>query len=130
MRVRNWQSTVASDGRDGPEIECEALVDSGALQTALPADLIEALDLMDMGRARVRTADGVIHYLRLMGIAEVAVQGRLWYGRVIELPRGAQPLLGAMTMEEMDWHISPRERKLVPRPSSPDLPEVPLLVSR
>lgn len=62
-----------------------------------------------------------------MGIVEVEVQGRSWRGQVLELPRGVRPLLGAVPLEEMDWHISPKERKLVPNPESPEGPSVWLL---
>jgi hypothetical protein len=29
-------------------------------------------------------------------------------------------------MEQMDWHVSPHEKKLVPNPRSPDKPLLPL----
>jgi hypothetical protein len=50
------------------------------------------------------------------------VQGRSCQVRAIELPRGAKPLLGAVPLEEMDWHVSPQERRLLPNPESPDEP--------
>lgn len=62
-----------------------------------------------------------------MGIAEVEIQGRSCQVQVIELPRGAHPLLGAVPLEEMDWHISPTEGRLVPNPRSPDGPMLPLM---
>jgi len=71
---------------------------------------------------RAETADGGFHYLRVMGIAEVDVQGRKAQVRLIELPRGARPLLGAVPLEEMDWHVSSRDQKLVPNPRFPDEP--------
>lgn len=61
-----------------------------------------------------------------MGIAEVEVQGRVAHVRVVEFPRGAKPLLGAVPLEEMDWHISTAEKKLVPNPLSPHGPLLPL----
>jgi len=104
----------------------EKLVDSGALELSLPADLIEKLKLEELGEVKVYTADGGEHLYRVMGIAEIEVQGRVCQVRVIELPRGAEPLLGAIPLEEMDWHISPRDKKLVPNPRSPDQPILPL----
>jgi hypothetical protein len=74
----------------------------------------------------VFTADGAQHEYRLVGIVECEVGGRKCYVQAIELPRGAQPLLGAVPMEHMDWHISPLEKRLVPNPKSPDRPLVPL----
>ena len=54
------------------------------------------------------------------------MQGRSCQVHTIELPRDAKPLLGAVPLEEMDWHISPQEEKLVPNPRSPDRPLLPL----
>jgi hypothetical protein len=93
----------------------------------LPADLIAELGLIQTGKVTARIADGGSHEFRLMGIAEVEVQGRSWRGEIIELPRGSHPLLGAITLEAMDWHIPPAEQKLLPNPASPDKPEILLL---
>jgi len=97
-----------------------------AVQLSLPVERIERLKLMELGQIRVFTADGSEHEYRVMGIAEVEVQGRTTHVQVIELPRGAKPLLGAVPLEEMDWHISPIEKKLLPNPRSPERPLLPL----
>ena len=110
----------------GEEISCEALVDSGAAELALPIELLERLKLEEVGNVRVFMADGGEHDYRVFGIAELEVQGRVCQVRVIELPHGAEPLLGTIPLEEMDWHISPSEKKLVPNPRSPDKPLLPL----
>ncbi len=44
------------------------------------------------------------------------VQGRLTRVEVIELPRGARPLLGAAGLELMDWHIAPGQLPFPPGP--------------
>ena len=62
----------------------------------------------------------------MCGIVELEVQGRKCHVRAIELPRGAEPLLGAVPLEEMDWHISAQEKKLLPNPKSPEKPLLPL----
>lgn len=123
--VRNWQNRFLPEEERGEEVICHALVDTGASQLALPAEIIEKLCLIELDRVRVYTADGE-HVYRVMGIAEVEVQGRKARVQVIELPRGTKPLLGAIPLEEMDWHISPSERKLVPNPRSPEGPLLPL----
>ncbi len=126
IKVRNWQNRFLPPDRQGEEIACEAIVDSGAAALALPVDLLERLKLEALGNVRVFTADGGQHDYRIFGIAEIEVQGRSCQVRVIELPHGAEPLLGAVPLEEMDWHISPVEKKLVPNPRSPDRPLLPL----
>ena len=95
------------------------LVDSGAAELALPTELINPLKLEELGDVRVFTADGGQHEYRVFGIVELEVQGRICQVRAIELPRGAEPLLGAVPLEEMDWHINLSEKKLVPNPPFP-----------
>lgn len=126
ITVRNWQNRFLPLDRQGEEITCEAIVDSGAATLALPIDLLERLKLEILGNVKVFTADGGQHDYRVFGIAEVEVQGRSCQVRVIELPHGAEPLLGAIPLEEMDWHIAPLEKQLVPNPRSPDRPLLPL----
>ena len=126
IEVRNWQNRFLPEEERGEDIVCQALVDSGAIQLSLPVELVERLKLMELGQVRVYTADGAEHEYRVMGIAEVEVQGRTTRVQAIELPRGARPLLGDIPLEEMDWHISPMEKKLVPNPRSPDRPSLPL----
>lgn len=126
VKVRNWQNRYLPPDKQGEEIECEALVDSGAAELALPVEVIERLRLEPLGEVRVYTADGGEHDYRVFGIAEVEVQGRVCQVRVIELPHGAEPLLGAVPLEEMDWHIAPLEKRLVPNPRSPEKPLLPL----
>ncbi len=126
VKIRNWQNRYLPPDRHGEEVECEALVDSGAAELALPVEVIERLRLDQLGEVRVYTADGGEHDYRVFGIAELEVQGRVCQVRVIELPHGADPLLGAVPLEEMDWHISPLEKRLVPNPRSPERPLLPL----
>ena len=127
LKVRNWQNRYLPPDKQGEEIECEALVDSGAAELALPVEVIERLRLELLGEVRVYTADGGEHDYRVFGIAEVEVQGRVCQVRVIEVPHGAEPLLGAVPLEEMDWHIAPLEKRLVPNPRSPEKPLLPLV---
>jgi clan AA aspartic protease len=126
VKLRNWQNQFLPEDSRGEDVECEALVDSGATELALPADLIERLKLRETGKVQVYTADGGEHTYRVFGIVDLVVQGRSCQVRAIELPHGTEPLLGAVPLEEMDWHISPRGKKLVPNPKSPEKPLLPL----
>ena len=125
-KMRNWQNRFLPIEKQGEEVCCDMLVDSGAAELALPTELINPLKLEELGDVRVFTADGGQHEYRVFGIVELEIQGRICQVRAIELPRGAEPLLGAVPLEEMDWHINPSEKKLVPNPRSPDRPLLPL----
>jgi hypothetical protein len=45
VKVRNWQNRYLPRDKQGKEIDCEALVDSGAAEFALPVELLEPLRL-------------------------------------------------------------------------------------
>jgi hypothetical protein len=89
-------------------------------------ELVQRLRLKEVGAIKAFAANGGRHEFRLFGIAEVEVKGRTCQVRVIELPHGSKPLLGAVPLEEMDWHVSPLKKELVPNPESPDGPLVPM----
>lgn len=122
VKLRNWQNRFLPPQRRGEDVQCEALVDSGAAELALPTELVERLKLEKTGEVRAYTADGGEHDYRVFGIVELEVQGRSCQVRAIELPHGAEPLLGAVPLEEMDWHIASQEKRLVPNPRSPEKP--------
>jgi clan AA aspartic protease len=125
-KMRNLFNEYLPPENRGQEIECDVMVDTGAAELALPADIVEQLRLKPLDTVRVYTADGGEHEYRVCGIVEIEVQGRRCQVRAIELPRGAQPLLGAIPLEEMDWHVSAQEKKLLPNPKSPEKPLLPL----
>lgn len=122
VKMRNWQNRFLPPEKQGREVACDALVDSGAAELALPAELIAPLKLEELGTMRVFTADGGRRECRVLGMVELEVQGRICQVRALELPRGTQPLLGAVPLEEMDWRIDPVAQKLIPNPLSPDQP--------
>lgn len=126
IKLRNWQNRFLPKDKQGEDLECKALVDSGAAELALPAEIIERLKLEEVGEVGVYMADGGTHAYRVFGIVDLTIQGRSCQVRAIELPHGTEPLLGAVPLEEMDWHISSQEKKLVPNPKSPEKPLLPL----
>ena len=126
ITVRNWQNQFLPVNQQGKEIHSQAVVDTGAVELALPAENINTLRLQQLDVIKVYTADGGQHKYRIFGIAELEVQNRICQVRVIELPFGTQALLGAVPLEEMDWRVSPLEKKLIGNPKSPDQPLLPL----
>jgi len=126
IKMSNLLDRYRPEEEHGTEVECEALVDTCAAELALPAEIVEALRLEPLDTVSVYTADGSAHEYRVCGIVELEVQGRKCHVRAIEIPRGSKPLLGAVPLEGMDWHISPLEKKLLPNPKSPEKALIPL----
>jgi len=126
IELKNWQNQFLPPEQRGEDVHCQALVDTGAAELALPSVLVERLKLKQTGEVQVYTADGGEHTYRVFGIVELCVQGRTCQVRAIELPHDAEPLLGAVPLEEMDWHVAPQEKRLLPNPKSPEKPLLPL----
>ena len=126
IKMRNLFNEYLPESERGEDVECDAMVDTGAAELALPAEIVQKLALKAYETVPVVTADAGTHEYRICGMVELEVQGRKCRVQVIELPRGAKPLLGAVPLEEMDWHVSPLKKKLLPNPESPDRPLLPL----
>jgi predicted aspartyl protease len=126
IKVRNGQNTYLPSDRQGGEVEYLAIVDLGAVELSLPAEMVSNSSWKNLEWYKYTLLMGGEMNIGFFGIAEVEVQGRISHVRVIELPHGSEPLLGAVPLEEMDWHISPREKKLLPNPKSPEKPLLPL----
>ena len=127
IELRNWQNRFLPAEAQGEAVHLDALVDTGSMELALPAEVVRRLKLEDLGEVRAYTANGARLECRVVGIVEIHVQGRSCRVQAIELPEGTQALLGAVPLEVMDWHVSPGEMKLLPNPLSPDEPLIPLV---
>lgn len=120
VELRNWQNRFLAVEEQGEDVVCDAVVDTGATELCLPAEVVERLNLLEVGEMNTQLADGSEHTYRIVGIVEVEVQGRTCRVQAIEMPRGSAVLLGAVPLEEMDWHVYPKEGRLGPNPRFPD----------
>ena len=78
VKIKNWQNRYLPPEKQGEDVECEALVDSGAAELALPIELTARLKLQQLVTVNVYTAAaGGEHDYRVFGIAEIEVQGRV-----------------------------------------------------
>ena len=127
IKLKNWQNRYLPKEKQGEEVVCDALVDSGAIELCLPVEIVQKLKLEPLDTVDVVTADGAKHNPRYVGMVEVEVHGRTSQLQAIELPRSEKPLLGRIPLQQMDWHVSAEEKKLLPNPKSPDKPLLPLV---
>ncbi|MBU0568610.1 clan AA aspartic protease [bacterium] len=101
------------------EMEVEALVDSGALHLCIPEKVAIQLNLKELYKRDVTTADGKEHLCPYVGPIEVKFENRGCFTGALIL--GDEILLGAVPMEDMDVLISPAQRKLIVNPKSPNI---------
>ena len=119
--LRNWQNRFLTVEEQGEDVVCDAIVDTGSTELCLPVEVVERLKLLELGQMNTQLADSSEQTYRIVGMVEVEVQGRMCHVQAIEMPRGSAVLLGAVPLEAMDWHVSPKEGKLIPNPMFPDV---------
>ena len=98
---------------DGPPEEVVALVDTGATYTLVPAPTLRRLGVEPIGRQTFLIADGS-RVEREVGWLLVRIGGEESLTVVVFGDEDAEPLLGAVTLEEFGLGVDPVRRRLVP----------------
>lgn len=113
IKLNNWQNRFLPGDKHGEEVVVDALVDNEIAELALPSEIIERLKLEEVGKVRVYSSERGEHEYRVMGIAELSVQGKNCQVRAVELPKGSQAILGSIPLKVMELHVSSDDKKLV-----------------
>ena len=96
------------DGENGHDVD--ALVDTGSRFTMLPADILHGIGARVLRDGQFEMADGRVIEMTV-GAATITLNGVSAPTQVIFGPEGCQPLLGAMTLQELELVIDmPNER--------------------
>ena len=98
---------------DEPFEAIDALVDTGATYTVAPAPLLRRIGVEPIVRRQFALADGSTTEWD-MGIAHVRLRGETLPSLVVFGEDDAEPLLGAVTLEEFGLGVDPVGRRLVP----------------
>ena len=94
-------------------IDVEALVDTGASDTALPEDVLVQLGVHPVDRFTYELADDrIVEYE--VGEARIRLEGRKRTSQVVFGPPGMTPLLGATTLEIFHLAVDPVHMRLIP----------------
>ncbi len=91
----------------------EALVDTGATNTAVPASLLRQLGVRAHRRGLFELYDGRTIELDI-GRTWVRLNGELELTQVAFGAEGSEPVLGAITLEEFGLAVDPVKKRLVP----------------
>ena len=112
MGTFNWPVTVIS--ADGARRETvEALVDTGATYTSLPASLLERLGIQRGLQLDFTLADGSVLW-QDTGRARLSINGVAAYCTVLFAEDDLLPLLGAETLERIELVVDPVRERLLP----------------
>jgi len=100
--------------RSGATETLQAMVDTGAIFTTIPAPVLERLAVTPFDTIPVRFANGQVEHWR-MGQVEVELDGRRRPILCLFGSPDAPPLIGAHTLEAFLLTVDPIEQKLVPK---------------
>lgn len=100
-------------------IEVDALVDSGAVHLCIPEHIRIQLELDEIDKKEVTLADGSKKLIPYVGPIEIKFKNRVGFAGALVM--GDQPLLGAISMEDMDLVIIPDKKILDVNPDSPNI---------
>jgi clan AA aspartic protease len=100
-------------------VEVNALADTGSLHLCLPEHLAIQLQLEELYKREVTTADGQKHLCSYVGPLQVTFQNRGCFTGALVL--GDEVLLGAVPMEDMDIMLSPAKPSVIVNPDSPNI---------
>ena len=103
------------------ELELEALVDTGATDLVLPADVVSALGLPEIDQREIRLADGSVRLVSKVSELRVEILGRRMGSDAYVMPAGSTPLIGQIQLEDLDLIVDPRSRELRVNPESPNI---------
>ena len=101
-------------------LEVSALVDTGAMTICIPEHVALQLQLPEIEKREVTTADERSHLVPYVGPIQIRFQNRTCFTGALVL--GDTVLLGAVPMEDMDLVVSPSRETIVVNPKSPNIP--------
>jgi clan AA aspartic protease len=100
--------------------ETQALVDTGAVRTVLPLQVVDRLGLGVRGQRVAEYADGRTEAVNVTEPLVVEIDGRDTLEEALVL--GDEVLIGQTVLEKLDLFVDTRRRRLVPNPANPDQP--------
>ena len=91
----------------------DLLVDTGAIFTSIPRDVLERLGLKPLDRRKLKVYGGAV-VERDVGVAVVEYEGRRIGVPVVFGEPGDVPVLGATSLEALGYQVDPVTRRLKP----------------
>jgi len=102
------------------KVNISMLADSGAFMMAINDNIQEILQLPFKEKRKAVMADGTVVEYDVVGPVEVKFKNRTATCNAFVLSGDAEPLLGAIPMEEMDVLIHPQRQELLVNPEHPE----------
>ncbi len=121
INLRNWEDVAliaAGKRKQSPRaLETEALVDTGAVKLYLKSSVIKTLGLRPISSVVSRTMSNRSERRKVYSPVDLEIQGRSGRFDVVELPEQLPNIIGQIPLEDLDWVVDLRRRKLIPNPA-------------
>jgi clan AA aspartic protease len=101
-------------------LQVTALVDTGAITLCIPEHVAVQLDLSELEKREVTTAEGRHVAVPYVGPVQITFANRSCFTGAFVLGDGV--LLGSIPMEDMDLVIDSRRQEISVNPESPNMP--------
>lgn len=98
------------------------MVDTGSYYLCINETIRETLGLSILETRKGQLASGDVVEYNVAGPVEIKFKNRRCNVDAMVLPGDAEPLLGAIPLEDLDVLIDPLRQELVVNPASPDMP--------
>ena len=109
--------TIRNPADPGKSWEGLFLVDSGAIDSLVPTDHLEAIGLKPKGQRTYELADGT-EVRKDITTGDIEFMGEIVGGTIIFGDLGIEPILGVTALESVGIDIDPRNQKLKRMPST------------
>jgi len=98
--------------------EAQGLVDTGAVQTVIPADVLKRVGVGIRGQRVAEYADGRKESVGITNPLIIEIMGRDTVEEALVL--GDEVLIGQTVLEKLDLHVDCANQRLIPNPAHPD----------
>jgi clan AA aspartic protease len=96
----------------------QALVDTGAVQTVIPADVLKRVGVGIRGQRVAEYADGRRESVGITNPLIIEIMGRDTVEEALVL--GDEVLIGQTVLEKLDLHVDCANQRVIPNPAHPD----------
>ena len=91
-------------------------MDTGAVKFYLQSSVIRQLGLHPVGEIKMRTMSSRAESRTVFSPVALEIQGRTGRFDVVEVPDSLPNIVGQIPLEDLDWVVDCRNRKLIPNP--------------
>ena len=102
--------------------EADALIDTGAVSSVIPANVVKLLGLLPRGQRVAEYADGRKDIVELTEPVSFSIIGRETEEGAMVL--GDEVIIGQAILEVLDLQVDCNNHKVIPNPAHPDQPVV------